>query len=157
MLNLTDKKLQKQYQSILTAIYNTLQLKGNLILELEFVDATTIHQLNLEHRQKDKPTDVLSFGFLELPALGIGEYPEFNSENFALDFDNKQAAVFIGSAVICKEVAATQAREYGQTEKEELAYLLVHSILHLLGHDHETNDSDKKIMRALEEKILCRK
>ena len=156
MLQLTNKTLQKQYQNILTASYNTLKLKGDLVLELEFVDSDTIKQINNEHRGKDKSTDVLSFGFLELAASNIGEYQEFSKENYPLDFDEEYNAVFIGSVVICKEIAIAQAKEYGQSEKEEIEYLLVHAILHLLGHDHEIVDIDKKLMRALEEKILNR-
>lgn len=107
---------------------------------LLFVDESTIHELNLEHRGKDKPTDVLSF-----PLDGA---------------DARHADDLIGDIVICAAVAAVNAPEHaGQdhhrgTLDDELALLVVHGVLHLLGHDHE-DDAEAEAMEALEQAVLA--
>ena len=107
---------------------------------LLFVDASTIHELNLEHRGKDRPTDVLSF-----PLDGAeADHPDD----------------LIGDIVICPSVAAANAPEHaGQdhhrgTLDDELALLVVHGVLHLLGHDHE-DDDEAEAMEALEQALLA--
>ena len=106
---------------------------------LLFVDEATIQQLNFEHRDKDKPTDVLSF-----PLDGA---------------EASEPDDLIGDIVICATVAAANAPEHeGQdhhrgTIEDELALLVVHGVLHLLGHDHEVDD-EAEIMEALEQKLL---
>ena len=106
---------------------------------LLFVDEQTIHQLNFEHRDKDKPTDVLSF-----PLDGA---------------DASEPDDLIGDIVICATVAAANAPQHeGQdhhrgTIEDELALLVVHGVLHLLGHDHEVDD-EAEIMEALEQTLL---
>ena len=106
---------------------------------LLFVDETTIHQLNFEHRDKDKPTDVLSF-----PLDGA---------------DASEPDDLIGDIVICATIAAANAPEHeGQdhhrgTLDDELALLVVHGVLHLLGHDHEVDD-EAEVMEALEQRLL---
>ncbi|MCL2848286.1 MAG: rRNA maturation RNase YbeY [Firmicutes bacterium] len=156
MLILIDKKLNEKHQKILTQTYLTLNLSGILAVELEFIDKASMQELNNSTRQKDCPTDVLSFGFLSLQP-STRNYPAFIKENFPLDYSEEHQAVFLGSIVICEEVAKKQAIEYGQTDEEETSYLLVHGLLHLLGYDHELGEKEEKIMRELEEKILCRR
>ena len=85
-----------------------------------------IHQINLDMREVDRATDVLSF-------------PEFD----------------LGDMVISMEHVAAQAKEYGHSNRRELAYLVVHSVLHLLGYDHLDEGPQKKQMRAREEAILA--
>jgi len=154
MIIFTNKIYNRKYQKILTDIFDILQLSGSLAAELEFISLSQMHELNLSARGKDYPTDVLSFGFLSL--VFNNNYPSFTKESFPLDFIEELNSVFIGSIVICKEVAKKQAEEYGQTLEEEITYLLVHGLLHLLGYDHEISEENQKIMRTLEEKILCR-
>ncbi|MEM9518774.1 MAG: rRNA maturation RNase YbeY [Actinomycetota bacterium] len=106
---------------------------------LLFVDEATIHELNAEHRGKDKPTDVLSF-----PLDGA---------------DASHPDDLIGDIVVCPVVAAANAAEHaGQddhrgTLDDELALLVVHGVLHLLGHDHE-DDDEADVMEALEQALL---
>jgi len=131
--------------------FNTLSLKGDVAVEVELVDYTIIQQLNADTRGKDAPTDVLSFPFLNFEPTSLPL--AFTKQSYPLDFDEKLNAVFLGSIVICPEVAIAQASEYGHSEDRELSYLFIHGLLHLFGYDHET-EKDKKVMRALEEKIL---
>jgi probable rRNA maturation factor len=102
------------------------------------VDDAAIAELNRQYRGIDAPTDVLSFSQLEGPAEL--EVPE--------DFP-----VPLGDIVISIPHMQTQALEYGHGEARELAYLLVHGLLHLLGYDHELAD-DAAAMRAAEEDVL---
>ena len=85
-------------------------------------DNEEIHGLNLEYRQKDAPTDVLSF-------------PLFDEEGYLDDEE-------LGDIVISLERAAAQAEEYNHSLKREVAFLTAHSMLHLLGYDHENGEQE---------------
>ena len=104
-----------------------------------------IHAINRETRQVDRPTDVLSFPEFDLTP---GELPAPE------DADPGTGLVPLGDMVISMEHVAAQAREYGHSKRRELAYLAVHSALHLLGYDHLDEGPQKARMRAREEAIL---
>lgn len=104
-------------------------------VSVRIVDAEEIQALNREYRDKDKPTNVLSF-----PAGPIGGLPE-------------DAPVLLGDIVVCASVVGSEAREQGKTVGDHWAHMLVHGTLHLLGFDHET-DSEATDMEALETRIL---
>lgn len=104
-------------------------------LSLALVDDATIAALNGAHRGKPRPTDVLSFSLLEGPHAD-------------------RRGSLLGDVVIGVETAARQARAGGRSLDEELARLLVHGVLHLVGHDHERAD-EARIMRR-EERRLAR-
>ncbi len=105
-----------------------------------------IHQINLDMRQVDRPTDVLSF-----PAFGLtpGELPGPE------DADPATGLVPLGDMVLSLERVRAQAKEYGHSNRRELAYLVVHSVLHLLGYDHLDEGPEKARMRAREEAIMA--
>ncbi len=105
-----------------------------------------IHQINLDMREVDRATDVLSFPEFDLQP---GELPDGE------DADPGTGLVPLGDMVISMEHVATQAKEYGHSNRRELAYLVVHSVLHLLGYDHLDEGPQKKQMRAREEAILA--
>ena len=105
-----------------------------------------IHQINLDMREVDRPTDVLSFPTFDLTP---GELP---GEEEA---DPATGLVPLGDMVISLERVQAQAKEYGHSNKRELAYLTVHSILHLLGYDHLDEGPQKAQMRAREDAIMA--
>ena len=105
-----------------------------------------IHQINLDMRQVDRPTDVLSFPEFELTP---GELPG------AEDADPGTGLVPLGDMVLSMERVQAQAREYGHSNRRELAYLVVHSVLHLLGYDHLDEGPMKAQMREREESIMA--
>ena len=107
-----------------------------------------IRELNREQRGIDAPTDVLSFPALELRP---GELPDPSA-----DADPATGRVPLGDMAISMERAAAQAKEYGHSNRRELAYLAVHSVLHLLGYDHMDEGPEKARMRAREEAILSK-
>ena len=104
-----------------------------------------IHELNLAQRGVDAPTDVLSFPALELRP---GEKPT------AEDADPGTGLVPLGDMALSYERVAAQAKEYGHSNRRELAYLVTHSVLHLLGYDHMDEGEQKALMRAHEEIIM---
>ena len=103
------------------------------------VDNNRIHELNLEYRNKDSATDVLSF-----PMGENGEY----------DIDEDNGCKILGDIVISMERATEQAELYGHSLQREVAYLTVHSMLHLLGYDHEAGGLEAVRMREKEEAVL---
>ena len=109
-------------------------------ISLTFVDNKKIHELNKEYRGKDAPTDVLSFPMFE---DGEIEYDDESDEPCA-----------IGDIVISLEKAVEQAEEYGHSLEREASFLAVHSVLHLLGFDHEVSEEDDEYMKESAEEIL---
>ena len=105
-----------------------------------------IHQINLDMRQVDRATDVLSFPEFDLTP---GQLPGEE------DADPGTGLVPLGDMVISMEHVTAQAKEYGHSNRRELAYLVVHSVLHLLGYDHLDEGPMKAQMRGREEAIMA--
>ena len=114
-------------------------------VDVLFTDDEGIHAINLEQREVDAPTDVLSFPMFDLQP---GEHPG------AEDADPGSGLVPLGDMVISLERAAAQGEEYGHGVEREAAYLAVHSVLHLLVYDHMDEGPMKAQMREREEAIL---
>ena len=113
--------------------------KGSAEISVTIVDDEAIHALNLQHRGIDRSTDVLSF------PLGVdGVY----------DLNNDTGAQMLGDIVISIETAVKQADLYGHSLDREIAFLTVHSMLHLLGYDHEPGGMELVKMREKEEAVL---
>lgn len=102
-------------------------------VSVSFVDNEEIRELNREYRDVDSPTDVLSFPMEE--------------DSFGL------FTPLLGDIVISLERALEQSKEYGHSFEREIAYLTAHSMFHLLGYDHMT-DEDKKVMREKEKSVM---
>jgi probable rRNA maturation factor len=107
-----------------------------------------IHAINLASRNIDKPTDVLSFPMFQLEA---GAPPADWSEYL----DPETGLCPLGDMCISLQRAAAQAKELGHSEKREVGYLTIHSMLHLLGYDHLDEGPQKAQMRAREEAIAA--
>lgn len=116
-------------------VFKSENVSDNVEVSITFVDSSEIHDLNKQYRGIDRPTDVLSFEC-------DGEIVEAGG-NIAI----------LGDIVICPEVLAKQAPEYGNSECEELELLLCHGCLHLLGYDH-IEDDDAVVMQKREKEIL---
>ncbi len=129
------------------AIATTLSEEGFAVpaeLSVSFVDNEEIHRLNLEYRGKDKPTDVLSFPIWEGDEGGIG------------DINPNGGTLLLGDIILSVEKAMAQAQEYGHSIERELAFLSVHSTLHLVGYDHETSEEHERYMNQKQEEILSK-
>lgn len=119
-----EKVLEKEYDS-----------KAPVYVSLLFTGNDEIQVINREYRDKDQPTDVISFAYHETEDFDIGPYDT------------------LGDIVISLERVVEQAKEYNHSPKREFFYVLTHGILHLLGYDH-IEEEERKEMRAKEEEIL---
>ena len=119
-------------------------------INLLLVSTEDIRQINREQRQIDAPTDVLSFPLISYPAPGDFSALEADEGNFNPD----TGEALLGDIVLCADKVTEQAEQFGHSAKREYAFLILHSILHLLGYDHMTQD-DSEIMEAKQNKILC--
>ena len=108
----------------------------DFVIGLHLVNDATIQELNATHRGKDAPTDVLSFP-LESPGFVLPPGERVN----------------LGDVVVSYPTAVAQAEEYGHPLERELAYLVAHGVLHVLGYDHEV-ESEQRVMRQKEEEAL---
>lgn len=113
----------------------------NVYIGIGVVTKQEMKQINNEFRKIDTPTDVLSF-----PIFSKKELDSLKAKG-----ENKELS--IGDIVLCMDVIEKHAITYGTGFDREMLYMIVHGICHLLGHDHE-EESEKKLMRELEEKIL---
>ena len=112
-----------------------------LSASLLFTSDVEVHELNREWRQRDKPTNVLSFPMLE------------RGELLALAGDGPP--VLLGDIALAHETCAREAAEKGVPLADHAAHLIIHGLLHLAGHDHETSAEDAEAMEALEVKALA--
>lgn len=121
------------------AVLITEKFDKDTEVSVSFVSNKEIQHLNQIYRNKDVPTDVLSF------PLG---------ENGNYEINNETGFTMLGDIVISLDMAVKQAGMYGHSLEREVGFLTVHSMLHLLGYDHELTPLDERIMREKEEAIL---
>lgn len=122
----------RYWKKFIVEILKVLKIEDNTEISITFVTNKKIQKINKEFRNIDKPTDVLSFPF---------------------DNSFKLPVQMLGDIVISTEKAEFQAQEYGHSLNREIAFLLVHGILHLLGYDHETIEEEKE-MFGLQKELL---
>jgi probable rRNA maturation factor len=108
-------------------------------ISVTFVDNEQIQKLNAKYRNKDVPTDVLSFPM---------------GENGVYDINHDTGAKILGDIVISMEKAVEQADRYGHSLEREVGYLTAHSMLHLLGYNHEESGMARVRMREKEEEVM---
>ncbi len=123
------------------AVLEEEHFKDNAEVSVRFVDNEKIHELNATYRNVDRPTDVLSF------PLG---------ENGVYDTNYSTGAKLLGDIVISVEKAMEQADTYNHSLQREIGFLTVHSMLHLLGYDHENGGMEEVRMREKEETVLTK-
>jgi probable rRNA maturation factor len=107
-------------------------------ISIMFVDNEGIREINREHRNMDKSTDVLSFPIVDMYEGVI------NSDNG--DFDLDEDLLLLGDIIISLEMAELQAQEYGHSFERELVFLLTHGVFHLLGYDHDNPQREEKMI-----------
>jgi len=121
------------------AVLRMEDFSGSVEVSVSFLNNAQIRELNRDHRGKDIPTDVLSFPM---------------GENGVYDINMETGASILGDIVISIEKAVEQAELYGHTLQREIGFLTVHSMLHLLGYDHEGGGLAAALMREKEEEVL---
>ena len=137
----TRALIRRAITTALTAEGMTLRCEVNV----NVTDDAGIHEVNLTMRDVDRPTDVLSFPMFDLVP---GELPD------ETDADPATGLIPLGDMCLSMERVKAQAKEFGHSDRRELAYLVVHSVLHLLGYDHLDEGAEKAKMRAREEAIM---
>ena len=134
-------------EELIRNVVETVLKEEKIIQDLEIYITLTnndnIQKINAEHRNIDKPTDVLSF-----PMFEREEIPNLKEENA------EAIETMLGDIIVSVEKVREQAEEYGHSFKRELAYLVTHGMLHLLGYDHMIEE-EKTVMRKREEEILA--
>jgi len=131
------------YLELMDVAYKKLGLKCDPIVSVSIVDNHYIHKINKKYRGIDRPTDVISFAFLD-------------SENNYDKILFLPGPVVLGDIYISLDKAKEQALEYGHSLHRELSFLFIHGLLHLLGYDH-MNKLDEEKMFKLQEEILSEK
>ena len=119
----------------------------NLYVSITLTNPEEIEKINMQYRNIDRPTDVLSFPMFEKEDLEKIIHNDVDSDGF-----NQQEDI-LGDIVISIPKVYEQAEEYGHSFERELAYMVVHGFYHLMGYDH-IDEEDKKVMRQKEENIL---
>lgn len=120
-------------------------------MAVTFVDNARVHEVNLEYRGIDRPTDVVSLEYKPESDIIVGEedlleHPEL--AELMEDFD-----AYIGELYISIDKAREQAKEYGHSYEREMGFLAVHGFLHINGYDHYTPEEEKEMFQ-LQEEIL---
>ncbi|MEG1149924.1 MAG: rRNA maturation RNase YbeY [Bacilli bacterium] len=134
---IVDEYGYKKYKYLKKIIKGTLKLENvkNSIFTIILIDDNLMHEMNKKYRSIDRSTDVLSFAF---------------EDNNKMSYNIRQ----LGEIYISIPKMQSQAIEYNHSEKRELAFLVVHGILHLLGYDHTKSKIDEKIMFDKQELVL---
>ncbi len=124
---------KKTVDSIAKVIWKIVIKPQKWTLNIVFVDTNSIQNLNNTYRKKDSVTDVLSFHYFD-------------------DFSHLKKNDIAGEIVLCEQKIKEQAIEYGLGEEKEFYKLIIHSVLHILGYDHES-DEEYEEMRKIEEEV----
>ena len=127
-------------EELLQHAATVLNIEDGSEVSITFVTNEAIHEINRQYRDKDQPTDVISFALEE---LGEGE----------IEIVGEGIPRVLGDIIISVERTKEQAVEYGHSFERELGFLAVHGFLHLLGYDHMTPE-DEKVMFGKQEEIL---
>lgn len=115
-----------------------------------FTDNAGIREMNLEYREIDRPTDVLSFPMVSYDIAGNFDYLEEEQEEC---FHPETGELLLGDIVLSYEKVKEQAKEFGHSELRELCFLVAHSMLHLFGYDH-MEEEEREQMEQMQREIL---
>lgn len=151
----TEKVLNIPYEEIIRKVINEALDYAECPYEAELnvilTDNESIHQINLETREIDRPTDVLSFPTLEYDEPG--DFSIISEDSY--DFNPDTGELMLGDIVISVEKVEEQANAYGHSMERELGFLVAHSMLHLFGYDH-MEDDERIVMEKKQEEVLQR-
>ena len=142
-----SKDVDKLVTEVCRAAILSEGLDGRCEMSVTYTDNSGIKALNAQYRNIDKATDVLSFPMMDF---------ENGSplSDIELDRDPESGRIYLGDMVLSVEKAKAQALEYGHGEQREIAFLCAHSVLHLLGYDHEREEDDRLVMEEKQRIIL---
>ena len=130
-------KYKDKFFELFNRTKDILKLKNDFVMSVTIVSKKKIHYLNKTYRNIDRPTDVISFAFLD-------DKNEIINGNYPID---------LGEIYICYDVCKENAKKYGNSFDREFCFLFIHGLLHLLGYDHQTKEQEKE-MFSLQDIIL---
>lgn len=142
-----------RWAALARAVLEDRRVRGEVEVSLLFVDEPSIAALNQQFLGREGPTDVLAFPIEDEPVTG-GRSPDTGGSGPGADAW-EDPLVLLGDVVICPKVAGRNAVEHGVAFEDEIALLVVHGLLHLLGMDHETGREAEE-MEHLERQLLTR-
>ncbi len=153
--NETDEVFEFDVEKLIKDLTNAVLASENVLfndisLNVTFTDDDTIQKINSEFRDIDKSTDVLSFPAIDFDKPGDLSFLNGDEADY---FDPDTNELILGDIMISLEHAHAQAVEYGHSFKREIAFLITHSLLHLLGYDH-MDDSERLVMEEKQKNIL---
>lgn len=141
---------QELMQEVIEQSLDYIQCPYEVDVTIIITDNEQIREVNATYRDIDRPTDVLSF-----PMVDFTKPEDFNQveQNIESYFHPETGELLLGDIMISKDKVLEQAAEYGHSVERELAFLTVHSILHLCGHDH-MEDTERREMEEKQKAIL---
>jgi len=142
--------LEKEATDIINFVLDEVKCPWECEINLTLTDNAGIHELNNRFRGIDRPTDVLSFPLSDFPKPGEFDWLETDGADC---FNPDSGELMLGDIVISAEKVIEQAAEYGHSIRREFCFLIVHSMLHLIGYDH-IEEEDRIVMEALQKQIL---
>ena len=152
--NEAERKLDFDYEEVIEAVINKTLETENCPYETEVNVLLTgngeIHAANKEFRGIDRPTDVLSFPMVDYECPSDFSFVDKNPESY---LNPETDELLLGDIMISVDKVYEQADEYGHSRKREFAFLIAHSMLHLLGYDH-IDEEERKVMEVKQEAIL---
>ncbi|MGN0383317.1 MAG: rRNA maturation RNase YbeY [Eubacterium sp.] len=142
--------IEELMTKVINYCLNFLDCPYETEINILLTDNVGIHEINRESRGIDKPTDVLSFPFIDYEKPCVFNLSDIYSTEY---FNPDTGELILGDMVISLEKVIEQAEEYGHSQLRELAFLTVHSVLHLFGYDH-IEPSDALIMEDKQKRIM---
>lgn len=144
-----SKKTREEMKRVMEECLKYLNQNCLMEINIAFVTPDEIREVNKNQRNKDVPTDVLSFPSVTINA---GEVVDINNDNYRYNINPENDAFSLGDMLLCKEVAKEQAKDFKHSLETELVRLSLHSVLHCLGYDH-IKDEDYAVMHKLEVEV----
>ncbi len=145
-----DFPVKEQLDKLVSFVADYVRCPGELEVSVSIVTKGAIHEMNRQFRGVDRPTDVLSFPMMEYDGPEDFEGDAFQG---SLTVSPDTGELMLGDIVLCAEVIHEQAEEYGHSELREFSFLVVHSMLHLFGHDH-IGEEERSMMEERQRRIL---
>jgi len=150
----TDRPVEiDRWSALARSVLAERGVKGDAEVSLLFVDEPSIAALNERFMGRRGPTDVLAFPVEDDP-FPTGRSPDMGGTGPGADVE-AEPLMLLGDVVVCPSVAARNALDHGSTYEDEMALLVVHGLLHLLGMDHQA-EAEAERMEALERSLLAR-
>lgn len=148
----SHNELLEKVKAVINQCLEEEKVPFEVEVSLTVVDLETIHEINKEHRNIDRPTDVLSFPQIDPETIGYINWDTLDTAS-CVNYDTEE--VILGDIILCADKAREQAASYGHSLTREVCFLVAHSMFHLLGYDHMTEEDEKTMVKKQESVLQC--